>query len=333
MLGALLIMGACAKEPTRQANKLSKDYFESWVAVHHPQAKATKLGAYIIKDQEGIGAEIGSASQNPYLLVNYTISSLDGDIAKTTRESVSKQIGQYDEGNFYGPRVWNRELGALYVGLEDAISTMKVGGKRKVAIPSWLMNVDKYPDAASYLEKGTNGVNTIYDVEIKAIIPDIVKWELDSIERYIAKRYTAKPAKEYSLKSGLYYIQLKEPKNQKPFRTDTTIYINYTGRLLNGKVFDTTIKDTAKLYGIYNSEKTYAPTSINWNADDYTKITMSADKTTVVDGFSFGLSKMHIYEKARVIFCSSLGYGSKENGNTIPEYSPLVFDIEIVDKN
>ena len=37
---------------------------------------------------------------------------------------------------------------------------------------------------------------------------------------------------------GFYYKQLQAPSDTTSFPKDTTIYINYTGRLLNGLVFD-----------------------------------------------------------------------------------------------
>ena len=113
---------------------------------------------------------------------------------------------------------------------------------------------------------------------------------------------------------------------------DTTIYINYTGRLLNGRVFDTTVADTAKMYGIYSSSKTYSPISVQYNHDDYTGITITSNKTSVIDGFSYMLWRMGPFEEGTGIFLSKLGYASSGSGSAIPAYSPLRFDIEVVEK-
>ncbi len=41
---------------------------------------------------------------------------------------------------------------------------------------------------------------------------------------------------------------------------------------------------------------------------------------------------MRAMEKGIGIFWSDLGYGKSGSGNSIPAYSPLVFEIEIVEK-
>ena len=135
-----------------------------------------------------------------------------------------------------------------------------------------------------------------------------------------------------SLKFGFYYRQTAAPDSDKEFPNDTTIYINYIGRLLNGKVFDTTIADTAKRYSLYSSSSTYEPVSIKFNKDDYTQIKMGTDESDVIDGFAYTLSKMKSHESGVGIFYSGLGYGSSGSGGSIPSYSPLIFEIEIVDK-
>ena len=135
---------------------------------------------------------------------------------------------------------------------------------------------------------------------------------------------------------GFYYQQLKEPADTHSFKADTSIYINYTGRLLNGQVFDTTIADTAKVHNIYSSSNTYSPVKITWG-ESYTDLTMTASgsssSSSIISGFQKTLWEMrHPYEKGVGMFFSSYGYGSSGSGNTIPSFSPLVFEIEIVDK-
>ena len=41
---------------------------------------------------------------------------------------------------------------------------------------------------------------------------------------------------------------------------------------------------------------------------------------------------MKSHEKGVGIFYSALGYGSSGSGNAIPGFSPLMFEIEVVDK-
>ena len=112
---------------------------------------------------------------------------------------------------------------------------------------------------------------------------------------------------------------------------DTTIYINYVGRLLNGKVFDTNIQRVAQDNGL--SGGTYEPVAIQWG-DSYTELKMGSDdsSSSMITGFSLTLWRMHPFGKALGIFYSNFGYGYSGSGTAIPAYSPLMFEIEIVEK-
>ena len=77
-------------------------------------------------------------------------------------------------------------------------------------------------------------------------------------------------------------------------------------------------------------------TGIRWSGtdEDYTAITMgsSSNSSTVIDGFAYALWNMRPHEAGTSIFYSPLGYGSTGSGSKIPGFSPLRFDIYIVDK-
>jgi len=81
--------------------------------------------------------------------------------------------------------------------------------------------------------------------------------------------------------------------------------LKYTGRLLNGYVFDSNVNKTDSLNYTVGGTNNY------------------------VQGFRVGVDKMRLGEKATFIFPSGLGYGSTARNN-IPAYSTLIFDIEIV---
>ncbi|MCP9765741.1 hypothetical protein EGI31_22630 [Lacihabitans soyangensis] len=49
-------------------------------------------------------------------------------------------------------------------------------------------------------------------------------------------------------------------------------------------------------------------------------------------GIYRGISKLRKGEKARIIFPSSIGYGTNGSGS-IPPYTPLIFDIEVLTVN
>jgi FKBP-type peptidyl-prolyl cis-trans isomerase len=81
--------------------------------------------------------------------------------------------------------------------------------------------------------------------------------------------------------------------------------IKYTGRFLDGRIFDT-----------------------NTNTTDSLNITVGST-TGAIQGFLIGVNKMKLGEKATFIFRSALGYGTTGNSK-IPGETPLIFDVEIV---
>ena len=329
---AALAFSACSKTATSGLNDASKRYFDAWMKVNHPDLVPTELGSYVLSETEGTGNLVGSYKDNTYLYVNYTSTDLDGDITATTSEKVSKQLGSYVEGDYYGPTVWSRVGDGLSAGIDELVSTMRVGGIKKAIVPGWLFTNDRYDTPEDYLNN-VSGSDGIYEIEIVDAFNDVVQWEIDSIGCYLSNNYP-KISLADSLKYGFYYSQTKAPTSEEEFATDTTIYINYIGRLLNGTVFDTNIKDTAKFYGLYDPDNTYGPTQINWIStdEDYSDLTMTSDESSMIDGFAYCIFNMKAYEKGTCIFYSALGYSTSGSGNSIPSYSPLRFDIEIVDK-
>ena len=54
---------------------------------------------------------------------------------------------------------------------------MKVGGHRKVIIPTWLMSYSTYDTEAEYLEEDSSASSAIYDITVRDFAEDIYKWQ------------------------------------------------------------------------------------------------------------------------------------------------------------
>lgn len=325
-----LVLCACAKAPTPGLNDSAKLFFDAWIHVYYPDAVASPMGTYLLSETAGSGTAAGSSEANPFVRVNYTVYDLGGTVQSTSREDVAQRTGDYKEENYYGPEVWSRGEGQLSAGLDDALVQMRTGGKRTVAVPGWLNTSSRYASPEEYIAN-VSGTDTIFEVELLDVIPDVKKWETDSLARYITRAFPGKSASD-TLKYGFYYVRGAAPSSEKDFPVDTTIYINYVGRLLDGHVFDTNVKDSAKFYGLYSASRTYAPTAVTWYNSEGTYTDIKMGGSTVIDGFAYALSKMHPHEKGTAVFYSGVGYGSNGSGSSIPGFSPLRFDIEIVDK-
>lgn len=339
---------SCAKTEVTGPNDAYQRYFEAWIHNNHPDVSPTRLGIYIIEETQGNGAEVQG---DGFVFVDYKITDLEGNISSYTDANTAKQLNQYDKTGYYGPKFWTTTKTTLPAGLREAIVGAKVGTSRKVIIPSWLMSYKAYDSKEDYLDPplkkneeydASSFSNTIYEFTIKDFTEDINQWQIDSIGRFFnnedvmvcgapASTVFAQMTAADSTSLGFYYKQLKAPITTEEFATDTTIYINYVGKLLNGLIFDTNIEKVAKDNNLYSASKTYEPMEINWG-EEYTDLTMGSEKSSVIGGFAKTLWQMNAMEKGVGVFYSNHGYGYSGSGASIPGYSPLIFEIEIVAK-
>lgn len=334
----------CAKTVTDGPNEANKRFINAWMEVNHPGIDTTGLGVYILEEEEGSGIPV---KEGGYVFVHYILTDLDGNIADFTDKETAKQLCEYDTTSYYGPRIWLAGKGDLMIGVVEAMKGMKVGGRKKVVIPSWLNTTDVYDTAEDYLKRESGNGNIIYDIRVTDFTEDITEWQIEQIGKYMAAnpdtfkditladslKVTVKDDEkivdgEYTFK-GMYYQQITPPSDTTVFPTDTTIYINYTGRFLDGRAFDTTNERIAKDNGLYTSSRSYEPSTVKWGKN-YMDITLGGSST--IDGFALALWQMRSMEKGIAIFTSEWGYGTTGSSSSIPGYCPLIFEIEIVAK-
>lgn len=325
---ALAAIG-CARIEKTGVNEENERYFNAWMQLNHPGLQSSGLGIYVLEEEEGTGAEV---KEGGYAIADYVITDLEGNISTYTDKYTAKQLGTYDTTAYYGPKVITTIESTIQAGLADAIIGMKAGGRKKVIIPGWLMTYNTYDTPEEYLENSSSGTNTIYDITIREYTDSIYSYEIDCIADYFKANsdiFGNMAAIDSVDVFGFYYKQLKAPSDTTSFPSDTSIYINYTGKLLNGLVFDTTIEKVAKDNGIWSSSRTYEPAKINWG-ESYSDLTMGSRGSSTITGFALTLWEMRAFEKGIGVFYSPLGYSYSGSGASIPAYSPLIFEIEIV---
>lgn len=120
-------------------------------------------------------------------------------------------------------------------------------------------------------------------------------------EKYLADN----AAKEgvITLPSGLQYQVIKEGNGKKPKATDK-VKCHYEGMLVDGTLFDSSIQ---------RGEPATFPLN------------------QVIAGWTEGLQLMHEGAKYRFFIPYQLGYGERGAGASIPPFSALVFDVELLE--
>lgn len=106
-----------------------------------------------------------------------------------------------------------------------------------------------------------------------------------------------------ALPSGLQYQVVKQGSGATP-KPDSTVMVHYEGKLIDGSVFDSSIKAGE-------------PRSFRVNQ--------------VVPGWTEALTRMKAGDKWKLVIPPNLGYGERGIPGAIPPNSALVFDVELLE--
>ncbi|MGV3706770.1 MAG: FKBP-type peptidyl-prolyl cis-trans isomerase [Arcticibacter sp.] len=137
--------------------------------------------------------------------------------------------------------------------------------------------------------------------------------EVSILEAFVSKNQL----KMMSTPSGLRYTVLRPTTKVRPVAGDT-VYVNYIGRTLSGKLFDSSIEAEAKKGGLEQPGRNYEP------------ISFVVGEGEVIPGWDEGLLLLNEGSKARFLIPSSLAYGPRGAGQDIAPFSTLDFEVELV---
>lgn len=169
------------------------------------------------------------------------------------------------------------------------------------------LNIDDFAQAIKDVITGAQ--LQLSDVEAQTLVQNFFQEKqkqqsagaIEEGEKFLAEN----AAKEgvVTLSSGLQYQVIKEGNGKRPKATDQ-VKCHYEGTLINGQMFDSSIK---------RGEPATFPLN------------------QVIAGWTEGLQLMQEGSKYRFFIPYNLGYGERGAGNTIPPYSTLIFDVELIE--
>lgn len=123
-------------------------------------------------------------------------------------------------------------------------------------------------------------------------------------EAYMASMATREGFEKWD--DGLYCRYLVKAECDPDARTpkkDSVVTCHYTGRLINGRVFD-------------DSRKNSVPVAFRVRE--------------LIPGFQNTLREMHVGDKVEACMSWKMGYGKLACGSDIPGYSTLIFEVELI---
>lgn len=255
----------------------------------------------------------------------------DGDfisvniVAKTDADSVL--FSTYDAGHpSYTVVQKSQTKGDIFSGLR----MLSEGDSATIKI-----NID------STMKKGAakppfKGKYIVYEVKVLKVIPKgnltdevfngrlqaYLKTEGDLMKKEepvkIKKYITDSKLKFTQTPSGLYYIITQPGSGAQPAPGDTVV-VNYTVKMLSGKIMETSIKAEAV--------KAKLPIS---PMNPYKPIRFPVGVAGMIQGMDEGIRLLNKGAKATLVLPSAIAYGERGSGQIQP-FTTLVFDVELVD--
>jgi FKBP-type peptidyl-prolyl cis-trans isomerase FkpA len=207
--------------------------------------------------------------------------------------------------------------------LMDIFPLLTVQDSVIIKIPTDSIFKNNEQQRPAFVPKGSNMFFTLKIVKVQALEQAIAE------RKALADKYSAEEAAntdkyvaEHKLLlkttvSGLKYKITKPSVKRKPLAGDTVL-VNYTGKTLDGKVFDSSIEADAKKGGLDQPGRHYEP------------IKFAVGAGMVIPGWDEGLLLLNEGSKAQFIIPSKLAYGEKGAGDDIKPFSTLLFDVELV---
>lgn len=263
------------------------------------------------------------------------IKAMEGDLLqiaisfKNNKDSVLFDSKKENRGG--GDFVQIRLMKPSFKGsLEDALAMMSLGDSASflISADSFFLVTNKAEKLPSFIEKGSlltfeislqkiTAKDEVEKEQKRRMEEQQAMMELSKNEepKILAKylednKITTKPTE-----SGLYFIEKTKGKGPKPAVGDV-IKVNYTGRLLDGTVFDTSDEAVAKEAGMFDERRPYGP------------IETPIGVGQVIKGWDEAMMMMSAGGKAQLVIPSSLAYG--DGGGRMTPFATLVFDVELV---
>jgi len=235
-------------------------------------------GIYYQVVAAGTGPEVQYSDKVPAII---TMRSLDGKYVSVDTFSIANRY--YNFLGYYNPE-------GIRVGVKEVLK--KSNGTIRMILPSRL----------AFGRNGSGSIpgNSSLDITVRVLdIAKLIDYEDFTIRKYLETNSLTGFTKT---STGLYY-KIGQPGTGSPITTDSTIVANYTGKLLNGTLFDRAVA---------GSEATFSLNSL-------------------VKGWRQGVPLIKQGGSIRLIVPSTLGYGLDGSSPSIPAFSALDFDITVTD--
>lgn len=148
---------------------------------------------------------------------------------------------------------------------------------------------------------------TLYDKK------DQMDTDVAIIDAYLKKNNITAETTE----NGLRYVILEEGAGPKP-QVGDQVQVNYTGNVLEGGYFDTSVEEKAKEFGLHDPRRPYGPFEFVLGTGG------------VIHGWDEGIALLSEGAIARLYIPSPMAYGDQQKSEVIVANAILEFEVELV---
>nr|MBI1232263.1 peptidylprolyl isomerase [Cytophagales bacterium] len=255
-----------------------------------------------------------------YVLYNF--------VAKTGNDSVF--ISSYDQP--IPPYLQHQDSADAQSGIDEIFLNLKKGDSIRVmskANKIFGANLPPFLDSAENITIEIGVVNVIEQEVFQDYYNDLMaaqqkkqeenakkqlEEDIQTIEKYISENNLNATKTE----SGLFYVIEKEGSGDQ-VEQGNTISVDYTGYVMDGTVFDTSVESRAKESNTFTEGRDYEP------------ISFAVGQGRVIPGWDEGLQYLKEGSVAKLLIPSPLAYGPSQRSEVIKPNSILIFDVEVTD--
>ena len=246
-----------------------------------------------------IGEEREKAIFNNFVTVNIKYKTLNDSIFFSTKRQF-----QILKPDYQG-------------GIDECFTMLSVGDSASFILQSDLFfertlgqSKPSFLDTSKYFVVDIEMLNFISEKQFIMEKEEFLAWieDFSIYEKKKLENYLLDCTNNYKMNSnGLYKHTIVKGDSLKVRKGDSLV-LNYVGRFMNGKIFDSTIKRNRTFEYIYGTE---------WQ---------------VIKGVELAVSSMELGEKSIYILPSNLAFGQDGNSNgTIPPYTTIIYEIELLE--
>lgn len=261
--------------------------------------KPDNSGLYYIPITPGKGPNVNVGDM---VTVHFIISMLDGQVLFSTYKE--NQPAEFELGKPYDTE-----------GMNAGLLRMNKGSRAKLILPSKLAFGEKgrgtmiqpYTPLICDIELVDFKTKSDYEklarekeIRDQALNNSNFKSEMGKLDEYIKKHNIRTSPRA----SGLYFIETVKGSG-KQAASGSVVQVHYTGKLLNGLIFDSS----------YDRGK---------------PLDFTLGKGRVIKGWDEGIALMKEGGEATLIIPSNLAYGEKGSGEKIVPYSTLIFEVKVI---